>query len=435
MEYTEALDWLYTVNRFGPERDLEPTRHVFNLMGNPQNGYKIIHVGGSNGKGSTCAYISSILQAAGHKVGLFISPHLEDFTERVMVNGDPIPQEEAARLLTEIRELFEEMLRLPDPMPLRFFDIVAAMAVKYFKEQQVDYAVLEVGLGGRLDATNVVDPLVSVITNIGYEHTNILGDTLELIAFEKAGIIKQGRPVVTADRKPNVLQVIEQKAAQEHAPVIKVGTDTTYSTHNSSIDGQSFSYHGLHSNLDELFTPLIGRHQVTNAATALTAIEALRRYGVTISEEAFRAGVRNVEWPARLEVVHKNPIVVLDCAKDAEATLMVKEAVQRDFTYSRLIAVVSMSRDKKIPRMIDQVAAVADEFIVTMHSVMNRAADPETIAAEVTRNGKPYTVIPNELEAFQEALHRAKPEDMVLVIGSVFLAGSARRFFRNQLSA
>ena len=429
MNYDEALDWLYNVRRFGPSRTLGPTRHILTLRADPQNSFRAIHGGGSNGKGSTSAMIASILGATGAKVGLFTSPHLEEFIERVKVDDMEIPREDAARLLTEIRPLFEEMLGLPEPMPLRFFDVVTAMAFLYFREKAVDYAVLEVGLGGRLDATNVVDPLVSVITNIGYEHTNILGDTLPEIAGEKAGIIKQGRPLVTATRDDEVFKVFGEKAQELGSEVIRVGYDTEFRKVGAKMSGMTFD---LRSRMEYkgLKVPLLGEHQITNAATAVAAVEALSRYGVDVPEQAVREGLQGVYWPARLEVVRTGPTVVLDCAKDAEATEAVRRTLEGDMDAGRIVAVVSMSSDKNIPGMIRNIAAVSERFIVTTHSVMGRAASPELIAEEITKNGRPYEVIEDEKAAFTRALELAGEEDTVLVIGSVFLAGAARSFYK-----
>ncbi|MBN2334131.1 bifunctional folylpolyglutamate synthase/dihydrofolate synthase [Candidatus Bathyarchaeota archaeon] len=431
MNYDEALDWLYNVRRFGPNRTLEPTLHLLRLLGDPQKSFKSIHVGGSNGKGSTSAMIASILGATGAKVGLFTSPHLEEFTERIKVDDVDIPREDAARLLTEIRPLFEEMLGLTESMPLRFFDVVTAMAFLYFREKAVDYAVVEVGLGGRLDATNVVDPLVSVITNIGYEHTNILGDTLPEIAGEKAGIIKRGRPLVTATRDEDVFNVFSERARELGSEITRVGYDTEYRKVGAKMSGMTFDLSSRRT-YKGLTIPLLGEHQITNASTAVAAVEALSLYGVDVPELAVREGLRSVYWPARLEVVRTSPTVVLDCAKDAEATEAVRRTLERDVDAGRIVAVVSMSSDKNIPGMIRNIAAVTERFIVTTHSVMGRAASPELIAEEITKNGRPYEVIEDEKAAFTRALELAGDEDTVLVIGSVFLAGAARSFYKQR---
>jgi dihydrofolate synthase/folylpolyglutamate synthase len=428
VEYLDALEWLYNVRRFGPHRTLEPTFKILELLGNPQNSFKSIHVGGTNGKGSTSTIIASILEAARYKVGLYTSPHLEEFNERVKINGAMISDADVARQLTHIKPLFEEMLELPNPMPLRFFDIVTAMAFKYFEEQDVDFAVLEVGLGGRLDATTTVDPLVSVITNIGYEHVNILGPTLVDIAGEKAGIIKPNRILVTATDNESVFEVFKRKADSLNCRVIRVGYDTSYKKLGSNLTHQNLRLESLNGVYENLEIPLLGDYQVINAATAVATIEALKYYNIKIGKKSIKGGLSKVYWPGRLEIINTNPLVVLDCAKDAEATEAVRISIEKDFTYDKLISVVSMSSDKNIPGMMRNICQISDYLIITKHSVMNRAADPERLVAEIRKYGKPYEVIIEGEKAFARALELANAEDMVLIIGSVFLAGEARSY-------
>jgi dihydrofolate synthase/folylpolyglutamate synthase len=435
LNYDEALEWLFNVRRFGPERTLEPTRHILELIGNPQESYGTIHVGGTNGKGSTSAMIASILQAAGYKVGLYTSPHLEDFRERIKVDGEMIPVEDVTRLLNEIEILFNRMLSYPERMPLRFFDIVTAVCFKYFQEQDVDYGVIEVGLGGRLDATNILSPLVSVITNIGFEHVNILGPTLEDIAYEKGGIIKPNSVLVTAEERDNVFNVFKEKADSIGTKVIRVTKTTNSEKKSVSSDGQVFNLVTENSRYDSLVVPLFGAHQITNAATAVSAVEELQKKGIPILVEAVRKGLRDVYWPARLEIVNRKPLVVLDCAKDAEATEAVRKTIQSDFTYDRMIAVVSMSSDKNIEGMIENIAQVADHFIITKHSVTARAAEPDVLINEIQKSGKTFQVRIESDSAFETALNQAGNEDMVLVIGSVYLAGDARAYFADRLAA
>ncbi len=435
MNYDEALEWLFNVRRFGPERTLGPTKHILDLMGNPQESFGAIHVGGTNGKGSTSAMIASILHAAGYKVGLYTSPHLEDFRERIRVGGEMIPAEDVTRLLNEIEVLFNRMIDYPEPMPLRFFDIVTAACFKYFKEQGVDYGVIEVGLGGRLDATNVLNPLVSVITNIGFEHVNILGPTLEDIAYEKGGIIKPNSVLVTAEERDNVFNVFKEKADSIGTKVVRVTETTTSEKKSAFSDGQIFNLATENARYDALLIPLFGGHQIINAATAVSAVEELQKKDLSITDEAVRNGLRHVYWPARLEVVNKKPLVVLDCAKDAEATEAVRRTIQSDFSYGRLIAVVSMSSDKNIEGMIENIAQVADHFIITKHSVTARAAEPEVLIKEINKAGKTYQVQLESDIAFETAVNQAGEGDMVLVIGSVYLAGDARSYFADRLNA
>ena len=435
MNYDEALEWLFNVRRFGPERTLGPTKHILDLMGNPQESFGAIHVGGTNGKGSTSAMIASILHAAGYKVGLYTSPHLEDFRERIKVGGEMILAEDVTRLLNEIEVLFNRMIDYPEPMPLRFFDIVTAVCFKYFKEQGVDYGVIEVGLGGRLDATNVLNPLVSVITNIGFEHVNILGPTLEDIAYEKGGIIKPNSVLVTAEERDNVFNVFKEKADSIGTKVVRVTETTTSEKKSAFSEGQIFNLATENARYDALLIPLFGGHQIINAATAVSAVEELQKKDLAITDEAVRNGLRHVYWPARLEVVNKKPLVVLDCAKDAEATEAVRRTIQSDFSYGRLIAVVSMSSDKNIEGMIENIAQVADHFIITKHSVTARAAEPEVLIKEINKAGKTYQVQLESDIAFETAVNQAGEGDMVLVIGSVYLAGDARSYFADRLIA
>lgn len=432
MDYGAALEWLYTIRRFGPKRTLQPTRHIMELLDNPQNNFKIIHIGGTNGKGSTSAITANILRHQGYKTGLFTSPHLENFTERIQVNGQEIQREDVARIITRIAPLFEQMLDYPEPMPLRFFDIVTALAFVYFNEQKVDYAVLEVGLGGRLDATNIIIPVVSVITNIGYEHTNILGDTLEEIAFEKAGIIKPDTTLVTATQDPQVLQVFQREAENKNTQTIQIGDQVTTKTTKSDETGQRFTVTTPHATYQDLHIPLIGAHQVANAATAIAAVEAAHD-PVTDLSEAIRKGLADVYWPGRLEIIHENPLIVLDCAKDGEATEAVRKSIY-NFKYAKLVSVVSISSDKKHPAMMRNISQISDHVILTKHSVMNRATDPQNLADLVTMNGVSNEIVPQQEKAFKKAVMITSPSDMVLVIGSVFLVGDARAYYRKHYS-
>ena len=429
MKIDEAMEWLFNVKRFGPDRTLEPTRLFFELLGNPQDSFKTIHIGGTNGKGSTSAYTAAILEAAGYKVGLYTSPHLERFNERIKINGVEISDEDAARLLTDSKVIFEEMLGYKEPMPLRFFDILTGVCFKYFEEQGVDFGVIEVGLGGRLDATNIISPLVSIITNIGYEHVNILGPTLEDIAYEKAGIIKENTPVVTGEMKPNVLLVFRKTAEIMGSVLLRVGVDSKYERLSTGPEGQIFNLKTPKTNYMKLKTPLFGIHQLINASMAVTAVETLTRHRIAISSEAVVNGLRDVYWPARLEVIWKDPLIILDCAKDAEATEVVKETIKQDLNHHRIIAVVSISSDKNIEGMIKNIAEIADRFILTKHSVTYRATEPERLIHEIEKYGKPYEVYLERDMAFKHAAEIAGKGDMVLVIGSVYLAGDARSYY------
>jgi len=425
LNYDEAVEWLFSIRRLGAERTLEPAYRLLKPLGDPYKSFKSIHVTGTNGKGSTSAMIASILRAAGYKVGLFTSPHLMEFTERIVVDGEQIPRADVVRLLKRIRPIVEELHRGPEPIRPLFFDIVTAMAFKYFEEVRVDFAVLEAGMGGRLDATNVVQPLVSVITNVSLEHTEVLGSTVLEIAREKGGIIKPGGVLVTATQDDEVYALFRETCEKLGSRIFRVGENITFRKGRSSLEGQNLTIKGLRGSYD-LFTPLLGDHQLLNASAAVGAVEALSFSGVDIPAEAITRGLREVRWPGRLEVMQSRPLVVLDSAKDAEAMRALKEAV-KEFSHRRLIVVVSISSDKNIPLMIGYLTEVADRFIVTTHSVMGRAARPSIIVDEVTRHGKPCDVVTGVDEAVDRAISLAGEDDMVLVTGSVFLVGEARR--------
>ena len=425
MNYDEAVEWLFSIRRLGAERTLEPVYGLLKPLGDPYKSFKSIHVTGTNGKGSTSAMIASILRAAGFKVGLFTSPHLIEFTERIVVDGEQIPRADVVRLLERIRPIVDELHRGPELVRPLFFDIVTATAFQYFAEVGVDFAVLEVGMGGRLDATNVVNPLVSVITNVSLEHTEVLGGTVLEIAREKGGIIKPGGVLVTATQDDEVYALFKETCRRLDSRIFRVGTDITFQKRSFGIGGQSFRVNGLRGRYD-LFTLLLGDHQLLNASAAVGAVEALSFSGIEVPAEAIARGLKETRWPGRLEVMQRRPLVVLDSAKDAEAMRALRDAV-KGFRHGRLIAVVSISSDKNIPLMIGYLAEVADRFIVTTHSVMGRAARPSVIVDEVARRGKPYEVVASVEGAVDRAISLAGEDDMVLVTGSVFLVGEARR--------
>jgi len=424
LDYSGAIDWLFNMRRFGPVRTLFPMRELVERLDHPEVAFRSVHITGTNGKGSTSAFAASILRAQGYSVGLYTSPHLERFTERIVVDGVEIPEAEVARIASRLCPIVEEMAARGGERPL-FFDVVTAMAFVYFAERRVDVAVLEVGMGGRLDATNIVTPLVSAITNVSLEHTQVLGNTVLEIAGEKAGIVKPSVPLVTATPDDSVYSLLAETCRKLGSEITRVGTDVTYDGISSNLDGQRFTVKGLRGTYT-LSTTLLGPHQQRNAATAVAVAEVLAVRGMEVSSDAIVRGVREAKWPGRMEVVQREPLVVLDCAKDAEAARALAEAV-RLLPHGRLIAVVSISADKNIRKMVGHLAKVADSFVVTSHSVMGRAADRRHIGAEIERQGKPWVEVERVGDAVERALAGAGKGDMVLVTGSVFAVGEARR--------
>lgn len=434
MGYEEVTSWIFGLKRFDSKPSLKHIRHLLKLMGNPYKRYKTILVGGTSGKGSTAKMIASVLQEAGYKVGIFTKPHLSSYTERIVVDDKKIPEGEVVRLVNNIKPFMDRMSADPNSRHPTFFEVTTAIALEYFARKNADFAVLEVGMGSNLDATNVVDPLVSVITNVYLEHTKILGKTVEEIARKKAGIIKRDGILVTATDNEKVFELFKRICKRKNSRLFRVGEDIKLKKLSSSIDGQTFQVRGMKGNFDNMYTGLLGNHQTLNAATAIGTIEALGYHDINIPKRAVFEGLKKVKWPGRLEIMQKRPLVVLDCAKDPTAARKLKEAMLDEFEYDKLILVVSISSDKDIQSMIGEMAPMADHVIITRHKVMGRAADPARIAAEVKKHSKPFVIMESVKDGVRKALLMANKNDMVCVTGSVFTVGEARELWHKEVN-
>jgi len=426
--FEEAIDWLFEVRRFGSKPGLTIIRHLLEQIGSPQDMFKSIHVTGTNGKGSTTAMTSSILISAGYKVGMFTSPHLINFTERIQINNREITKEEIMKHISELKPIIEEMERDPELRHPTFFEIITAMAFKHFANSEVDFAVLEVGMGGELDATNVVKALVSVVTNVSLEHTSVLGKTVLEIAEKKGGIIKKNGVLITATEDDSIYELLSKMCKERGSMIFRIGNDITVEPVKTTSSSQLFNLKGFNGEYRNLTIPLMGKHQLKNAATAIAAVEALSFHGIDTTETDINTGLKRVIWPGRLEIIARNPLIVLDGAKDIAASEAAIKAMS-DFSYDKLTLVVSISSDKKVAEMMAHFSKVADRFIITKHSVQMRAAKPSRIANESEKHGIPYKIILDVKEAVMYAIETSNPSDMVLVIGSVFLVGEAREIW------
>lgn len=418
-------DYLYSLRNSGAKLGLERVRRLAGALGNPQNDYRVVLVGGTSGKGSTAAMISSVLRESGLKVGSFISPHLSNLTERIRIDGREITEERMDELIGKIEEKIEGMEDEDGFEHPTFFEVVAAGAMLCFREEKVDIAVMEVGLGGRLDATNITEPEVSVITNISLEHTRILGETVVKIAGEKAGIIRSGRTLITAARG-EALGVFEKICGEKNCRIIRVGNEMEVERETADLGGQKFTVRAMGKEY-RLFTPLLGMHQLENAACAVGAAVALG-----VPEEAIRRGIGKVEWPGRLEIVQRNPMVVLDCAKDANAAGRLREAMQNDFKYEGLVLVFGVSNDKNIGNMIAELAPLAKIVVATEHKVMDRAMDADSVAQIAAQYCEKCIVAYDIKEAVRAAISLAGAKDLVLVTGSIFTVGEAREMWHKK---
>ena len=403
-EYERVLEYLFSLYRFGSKLGLGPIRKALKELGNPERGMKVIHVAGTNGKGSVCAMLASVLQEAGYRVGLYTSPHLVDFRERIQVNGEMIPKRDVVRLFKMVKS---------KNIDLTYFEFVTALAFKYFREQEVDLLVLEVGLGGRLDATNVVRPLVSVITNVSKEHTDVLGNEIKQIAFEKAGVIKRGSTVITG-AKGEALEVIERVCRERGSELIRVKNKVRRIY--SDLDKQVIVYRDVKINL-----PLLGDFQIENVNTALEVIEQLGRFGIDIPPGKIKKGLERTRWPGRVEIVGRNPLFILDGAHNPAGVRALRSFVSK-LDYRRLILVLGVLNDKDYRRMIGYLKPLASRTIITKPKI-RRALEPEVIAKELKDN---FVVKKDVSEALEEARSNAGEDDLILVTGSIYLIGNIK---------
>ena len=407
--------------------NLERISHLLTQLGNPHRQLKVVHVAGSKGKGSTAALIASILTHAGYKTGLFTQPHLITPRERCRINSRLISEEEFARSVDRLKPSIEAMGELKSIGRVSFFEIYTTLAFSYFADNAVDFAVIEVGLGGRLDATNVVDPLVSVITPISLEHTAILGDTHEAIAKEKAEIIKPNRPVVLAPQLPEAQAVFEAVAADRDAPMDGVGRDIHLKRKDWNINGQTFDLTTQSAFYPDLFLPLLGEHQAFNAATAVACIERIRKEGYTVPRTSIYDGLREVRWPGRMQVVGRSPVILLDGAHSPTSAEALCKAIREIFRYRRLILVVGLMRDKDLQAIGQVLCPFAAEIITTQAFDNPRVIPAEEIAQAWLETGANSHVCPSVREAIPLAQSIATPSDLICIAGSIYIVGEAMK--------
>jgi len=431
--YAEALDYIYNLNKYGIKLGLNNISYLLFLLGNPHKYLNIIHISGTNGKGSTAAIISSILQANGFKTGLYTSPHLVDFTERMKINSQNISQEKVCELLERIKPYIEEVSNTTGYNHPTFFEVITAMAFLYFYEEKVDFLVLEVGLGGRLDATNVCQPLISVITRIDYDHMDKLGSSLKEIAREKSGIIKPGKIVISSSQYDEAYNEIKKIANERNSPLFSIGKKINYQIKKTDITGSIFDLKGIYSEYKDMYVSLIGKHQVDNAATAIATIEALRIKGLNIPTKAIRDGLGKVRWKGRLEIIQNEPLLVLDGAHNPNGIKIVRQTLEELFSYNRLILVLAIFSDKDYKKMVQIISPIAD-LIITTKAKNPRATPPQVIAKEVEQyiNKNKIIVTENIPQAINCALSNSKKNDLICITGSLYTVGEVKRYFINK---
>jgi len=425
MDFKESIDWLYSFKQYGSKLGLERIFLLMKQLKNPQNNIKIVHVTGTNGKGSVCKFAGSILQKAGYSVGVYISPHLERFSERIVIDDREVSEEEITVLVEKIKPVVDEMID-NDNTPT-FFEIVTAMAFLFFSDSSVDFAVVEVGLGGRFDATNVVVPVVSVITNISLEHTARLGEDVKSIAFEKAGIIKDNVPVVTAV-KDDAKIVVEKTAEEKNAQVICIDKNS-WKRLSHTIQGQEFLIHGILNDYT-VKTSMLGKYQGENITLAVTAAEQLQMNGAYLTDNDIIDGISTAFNPGRMEIIAEEPTILLDGAHNPAGMQMLEKTLKEDFEYERLVLIVGILEDKDIQRMLSEIIPVSDVVIVTK-SKNTRACEPTALKDRIKEIGytKDLFVEKSLPKAIDHAKVMAGKKDVVCISGSLFTVGEARSYF------
>jgi len=451
VQYQSTLDYLYRYVDYSLTRSGKYDPHVFNLdrinrllelLGNPHKKYRIIHVAGTKGKGSVSAMMESALRVAGYRTGFYTSPHLVEFTERIKVNGVDISKDELVDLVEETKPLIESVERITT------FEITTALSFLFFAKKNVDVAVIEVGLGGRLDATNVVQPLVSVITSLSMDHMAVLGNTLEKIAYEKAGIIKPGRPVVVSPQKSEALDEVERVAKERGSRLTLVGRDYRFAPWQHSLDGQTMliwraeeqgqmdaflQEEGLQGwEPLEVFLPLLGQHQVQNAATAYAALQVAQQEGLVLTQADILKGFAFVQWPGRFEILHRSPALIIDSAHNRDSALKLRLAIDDYLPGKDVVLLFGASDDKDVEGMFIELMPRVCQVIAS-ESLHPRAMEAEKIVNLAHQFGRPAVVVKPIENALKYALQQAGPDTAVIVAGSMFVAAAVRElWFANQ---
>lgn len=431
MNYNEALQFIHESHKFGMRLGLDNIKKLLELLGDPQNNLKIIHVAGTNGKGSTCSFISSILKESGYKVGLYTSPFLETFTERIRVNGENISKEEVGKIVSLIKEKIEIMVSEGYSYPTEF-EIVTAMAFYYYNQEKVDFVALEVGLGGRYDATNVIDkPVVSAITSISLDHTGILGDTLGKIAFEKGGIIKEDCPTIVYPQQEEASEVIKNICAEKKSKYIECDFKNI-ETKSSNINSQIYNCNINGKELRDLEIKLIGAHQIKNSIVALNVIEYLNSIKITnISEENIRKGLLETKWPGRIEKISENPMFIIDGAHNEEGAKSLANSIDKYFENKNKILVIGMLEDKDIESVLDLLIPKFNKVITTTPD-NPRAIDANKLKEKIERYNIEVTCEPNIKEAVDYALKISNKDDVIISAGSLYMIGNVRTIIVNK---
>ncbi|MFB0559230.1 MAG: folylpolyglutamate synthase/dihydrofolate synthase family protein [Dehalococcoidales bacterium] len=431
MNYQQALDYIFSYTDYEKVPmphdpafyDLRRVEELLARLGNPHLGARSVHIAGTNGKGSTAAMIASVLTASGYITGLYTSPHLHTWRERIRVNGELISEAELAALVERLKPEVEAVNRKASYGQLTTFELLTVLGFAHFKLKGVDFQVLEVGLGGKFDATNIIQPEVCIITSVSFDHTEVLGNSLAEIAAEKAGIIKPGCVVVTSPQPDEVDKVIEKTCLGYGVELVRVGRDVTWQSLGSNLSRQLFQVKGRLDSY-EISIPLLGDYQLGNAATAVAALEVLAGKGFNISKDSIVGGLAQVGWPGRLQILSHHPLLIVDGAHNPDSARRLKQSLEQYFDFDRAILVIGASSDKDIAGVVSELVPLFDKVIIT-RSHHPRAMALPLIAAEFRRHGVEARAVDTVSEALSLVLAQAGARDLICVTGSLFVVAEA----------
>lgn len=434
MIYEEAMKYISKVGMFGSCYGLERTYRLLEILGNPQNDYKIVHIAGTNGKGSITSMVTSLLMEKGFKVGMYTSPYLEEFEERIQVNKNNIPKEKLGILMDEVKMAVDTVIKEGYTHPTEF-EIITALMYLYFSREKVEYAVVEVGLGGRLDSTNVITPILSVIASISYDHTNILGSTLTEIAGEKAGIIKKNVDVVSFVQQDEALKVLQDKAKEMNSKLTAISQDNAKLVR---INNKESFYQEVEVKVDEdvfnVELPLLGEHQILNLLTALQAFkEVCKKENLKFDINEIQNAIKNVKWIGRLEVMNNKPLLVIDGAHNFQGISTLRSNVHKYFKYDKIYLCLGILADKEVNKMIEVITPEAEKvYSLTPHNT--RAESSEDLRKEILKYNKNCIAVDDYEEALTMALKDASSDDLVLISGSLYMIGDMRKIITKFLN-
>ncbi|MCP3741239.1 bifunctional folylpolyglutamate synthase/dihydrofolate synthase [Rossellomorea sp. BNER] len=426
--YEEAVNWIHSRLRLGIKPGLKRMEYMMEKLDHPERKIQTIHIGGTNGKGSTVTYLRNILQQSGKRVGTFTSPYFERFNERISVNGDPIADNHLVQLVNLMIPISEKMEETEWGSPSEF-EVITAMSFFYFSHiNPVDIVIYEVGLGGRLDSTNIIQPLVTAITNIGMDHTQFLGETVEEIAFEKAGIIKERVPVISCVRQPEAIEVIKEKANEQLADFYLYGVDFETNEEENLQAGEKFAFRS--GQIKETYEiSMVGRHQIENASLAIKIIELLnQKYEFNIDNNAIQLGLKNAYWPGRMEQISSIPLIYLDGAHNPEGVKTLVRTIEDRWTNKKVKIVVAALKDKDLKPMLSDFERVADQLILTTFD-FPRVASPQELAGYISMNN--VTEMNNWKSALPDVISEVKSDEVLLITGSLYFLSQVKPYLNS----